>query len=150
MDCKSCKTRHRADKLIEDFGANPAGWDFKKMKAYIDENGINCPNCSKHDFTDIRTFNLMFKTFQGVTEDSKNELYLIRKQRRGFSSILPMLKEHAEKIPFGIAQIGKSFRNEITSEILFSALVNLSRWSLSFSANPAPTLNGFHTGRISA
>ena len=63
MDCKSCKTRHRADKLIEDTGVNPAGWDFAKMKAYIDEQGINCPKCGEHNFTDIRTFNLMFKTF---------------------------------------------------------------------------------------
>jgi len=77
MDCKACKTRHRADNLIEDFdGTNPAGWSNEEMINYIREKQIPCPNCGKNDFTDIRQFNLMFKTFQGVTEDSKSELYL--------------------------------------------------------------------------
>lgn len=77
MDCKSCKTRHRADNLIEAFdGTNPAGWSNQEMMDYIRDKGIACPNCGKVDFTDIRQFNLMFKTFQGVTEDSKSELYL--------------------------------------------------------------------------
>ncbi len=75
MDCKECKTRHRADNLIENFdGTNPAGWDNGKMMDYIKEHSIPCPNCGKHNFTDIRQFNLMFKTFQGVTEDSKSEI----------------------------------------------------------------------------
>ena len=77
MDCRDCKTRHRADDLIEDFdGTNVAGWSNEDMMKYINEHEIPCPNCGKHNFTDIRQFNLMFKTFQGVTEDSKNEIYL--------------------------------------------------------------------------
>ena len=77
MDCKECNTRHRADNLIEDFdGTNVAGWSNEQMSSYIKEHEIPCPNCGKHNFTDIRQFNLMFKTFQGVTEDSKSELYL--------------------------------------------------------------------------
>lgn len=76
MDCKDCKTRHRADKLIEDAGGDPNGMTFEQMSDYIRENGIKCPDCGSSNFTDIRKFNLMFKTFQGVTEDAKNELYL--------------------------------------------------------------------------
>ena len=100
MDCKSCKTRHRADKLIEDTGVNPAGWSFEKMKAYIDEQDI---------------FNLMFKTFQGVTEDAKNELYLRPETAQGiFVNFANIQRTARKKVPFGVAQIGKSFRNEIT------------------------------------
>ncbi|MFV0414488.1 MAG: glycine--tRNA ligase, partial [Oscillospiraceae bacterium] len=76
MDCRACKTRYRADQLIEADGGNPAGMDFVQMETYIKEHGITCPNCGKSDFTDIRKFNLMFKTFMGVTEDAKNEVYL--------------------------------------------------------------------------
>ena len=144
MDCKSCKTRHRADKLIEDFGANPAGWDFKKMKAYIDENGINCPNCGKHDFTDIRTFNLMFKTFQGVTEDSKNELYLRPETAQGiFVNFANAQRSMRRKIPFGIAQIGKSFRNEITPGNFIFRTREFEQMELEFFCKPGTNLEWF-------
>ncbi|MDD3692790.1 MAG: glycine--tRNA ligase [Oscillospiraceae bacterium] len=115
MDCKSCKTRHRADNLIEEHGVNPVGWDFDQMTSYINEHDLKCPNCGKHDFTDIRTFNLMFKTFQGVTEDAKNEIYLRPETAQGiFVNFSHIQRTTRKKIPFGVAQIGKSFRNEIT------------------------------------
>ncbi|HXK84375.1 MAG TPA: glycine--tRNA ligase [Clostridiales bacterium] len=115
MDCKECKTRHRADKLIEDSGANPAGWSFEEMSKYIVERNIVCPNCGALNFTEIRKFNLMFKTFQGVTEDSKNEIYLRPETAQGiFVNFLNVQRTARKKVPFGVCQIGKSFRNEIT------------------------------------
>ena len=116
MDCKSCKTRHRADNLIEDFdGTNPAGWTNQQMMDYIREKQIPCPNCGKTDFTDIRQFNLMFKTYQGVTENSKSELYLRPETAQGiFVNFANIQRTTRKKLPFGVAQIGKSFRNEIT------------------------------------
>ena len=124
MDCKSCKTRHRADKLIEDYAAengldvNPGGWTNDELLAYIKEHNIACPDCGSHDFTDIRKFNLMFKTFQGVTEDSTNELYLRPETAQGiFVNFKNVARTTRKKMPFGIAQIGKSFRNEITPGI---------------------------------
>ena len=116
MDCKECKTRHRADNLIEDFdGTNPAGWTNEQMTDYIKEKNIPCPNCGKHNFTDIRQFNLMFKTFQGVTEDSKAELYLRPETAQGiFVNFANIQRTSRKKVPFGVAQVGKSFRNEIT------------------------------------
>ncbi|NLM04416.1 MAG: glycine--tRNA ligase [Clostridiales bacterium] len=124
MDCKECKSRFRADKLIEDYfrkeGKDPSeegvdGWDNDKMKAFIDENSIPCPDCGATDFTDIREFNLMFKTFQGVTEDSGTELYLRPETAQGiFVNFRNALRSSRKKLPFGIGQIGKSFRNEIT------------------------------------
>ena len=121
MDCRDCKERFRADKLIEDFMAQNGneevvdGWDSTKMKSYIDENKIPCPTCGKFNFTDIRQFNLMFKTFAGVTEDSKNAVYLRPETAQGiFVNFKNVQRTSRKKIPFGIAQIGKSFRNEIT------------------------------------
>lgn len=121
MDCKECKERFRADKLIEDYMASVGkeevvdGWSGEKMKNYIDENNINCPSCGKHNFTDIRQFNLMFKTHAGVTEDSKNEIYLRPETAQGiFVNFKNVQRTTRKKIPFGIGQIGKSFRNEIT------------------------------------
>ncbi len=115
MDCRSCKTRHRADQLIEANGENPAGWDNAQMQSYITEKGIACPDCGKHDFTDIRQFNLMFKTFQGVTEDSKNEIFLRPETAQGiFVNFANVQRTTRKKLPFGVCQIGKSFRNEIT------------------------------------
>ena len=121
MDCKECKERFRADKLIEDYMASVGkeevvdGWSGQKMKNYIDENNINCPSCGKHNFTDIRQFNLMFKTHAGVTEDSKNEIYLRPETAQGiFVNFKNVQRTTRKKIPFGIGQIGKSFRNEIT------------------------------------
>lgn len=124
MDCKKCKARFRADKLIEDYfhaqgqdssAAGVDGWDNTKMKLFIDENNIACPNCGANDFTDIREFNLMFKTFQGVTEDSGTELFLRPETAQGiFVNFKNALRSSRKKLPFGIGQIGKSFRNEIT------------------------------------
>ena len=116
MDCKDCKTRHRADNLIEDFdGTNVAGWTNEQMMDYIKEKQIPCPDCGSHNFTDIRQFNLMFKTFQGVTEDSKSELYLRPETAQGiFVNFANIQRTTRKKVPFGVAQVGKSFRNEIT------------------------------------
>ena len=115
MDCKDCKTRHRADKLIEDNGGDANGWTNEQMMTYIREHGIKCPNCGSTNFTDIRQFNLMFKTFQGVTEDSKNEIYLRPETAQGiFVNFANIQRTSRKKVPFGVAQVGKSFRNEIT------------------------------------
>ena len=121
MDCKECKERFRADKLIEEDMQKKGkelivdGWANEKMKQYIEENGIACPTCGKHNFTDIRNFNLMFKTFSGVTEDSKNSVYLRPETAQGiFVNFKNVQRTSRKKIPFGICQIGKSFRNEIT------------------------------------
>ena len=121
IDCKSCKTRHRADKLIEEW-AHEQGKDMiadgmsdNEMITFMKENRINCPKCGAHDFTDIRKFNLMFKTFQGVTEDAKAEIYLRPETAQGiFVNVKNVLRTTRKKLPMGIAQIGKSFRNEIT------------------------------------
>ena len=122
MDCKSCKARHRADKLIEDYATehgidnlHPDGMSNKEMEAYIAEHGIACPQCGGHDFTSIRQFNLMFKTFQGVTEDSASQLYLRPETAQGiFVNFKNVQRTTRKKLPFGICQVGKSFRNEIT------------------------------------
>ncbi|HIZ19648.1 MAG TPA: glycine--tRNA ligase [Firmicutes bacterium] len=144
MDCKSCKTRHRADKLIEDTGVNPAGWSFAQMKAYIDEHGINCPECGEHNFTDIRTFNLMFKTFQGVTEDAKNELYLRPETAQGiFVNFQNIQRSTRRKIPFGVAQIGKSFRNEITPGNFTFRTREFEQMELEFFCKPGTDLDWF-------
>ncbi len=118
MDCKNCKTRHRADKLIEDFGngdVNPETLSNEEMSKYISDNKIVCPKCGSSDFTDIRQFNLMFKTFQGVTEDNKNTIYMRPETAQGmFVNFKNVQRTSRKKLPFGIGQIGKSFRNEIT------------------------------------
>lgn len=121
MDCKACKARFRADKLIEDFytakgeSVSCDGWSNEQMENFIKENNIVCPECGKSDFTSIRQFNLMFKTFQGVTEDSKAEIYLRPETAQGiFVNFKNVQRTTRKKIPFGIGQIGKSFRNEIT------------------------------------
>ena len=144
MDCKSCKTRHRADKLIEDAGALPAGWSFEEMKAYIDEHDIRCPECGEHHFTDIRTFNLMFKTFQGVTEDAKNELYLRPETAQGiFVNFANIQRASRKKIPFGVAQIGKSFRNEITPGNFTFRTREFEQMELEFFCKPGTDLEWF-------
>src|SRR5665648_455096 len=122
IDCKSCKARFRADKLIEDYLAQNDiqditvdGWSNEKMETYMKEKNIGCPDCKKTDFTPIRQFNLMFKTFQGVTDDSKAEIYLRPETAQGiFVNFKNVQRTSRKKIPFGIAQVGKSFRNEIT------------------------------------
>ena len=121
MDCKSCKARFRADKLIEDYAkehgldVHPDGWSHEQMAEYIKEQGITCPECGKSDFTGIRKFNMMFKTFQGVNEDTASQIYLRPETAQGiFVNFRNVQRTTRRKIPFGIAQIGKSFRNEIT------------------------------------
>ena len=144
MDCKSCKTRHRADKLIEDTGVNPAGWSFEKMKAYIDEQDIRCPQCGERNFTEIRTFNLMFKTFQGVTEDAKNELYLRPETAQGiFVNFANIQRTARKKVPFGVAQIGKSFRNEITPGNFTFRTREFEQMELEFFCKPGTDLEWF-------
>ena len=115
MDCKECKTRYRADKLIEDAGFNPNGMTSEQMEEFIKEKEISCPNCKAKNFTGIRKFNLMFKTFQGVTEDKKSEIFLRPETAQGiFINFSNVQRSMRKKVPFGVAQIGKSFRNEIT------------------------------------
>ncbi len=144
MDCKECKTRHRADKLIEDTGVNPAGWSFDEMAKYINENNICCPDCGKCNFTDIRKFNLMFKTFQGVTEDAKNELYLRPETAQGiFVDFKNIARTTRKKMPFGVAQIGKSFRNEITPGNFTFRTREFEQMELEFFCRPGTDLVWF-------
>ena len=150
MDCKSCKTRHRADKLIEDYAAengldvNPGGWSNDELLAYIKEHNIACPDCGSHDFTDIRKFNLMFKTFQGVTEDSTNELYLRPETAQGiFVNFKNVARTTRKKMPFGIAQIGKSFRNEITPGNFIFRIREFEQMELEFFCRPGTDLEWF-------
>ena len=118
MDCKQCKTRHRADQLIENWSEGKVsceGWSNEKMEQFIHDNNIPCPDCGGHDFTPIRQFNLMFKTFQGTLEDAKNTIYLRPETAQGmFVQFKNVQRAYRKKLPFGIGQIGKSFRNEIT------------------------------------
>ena len=149
MDCKECKTRHRADNLIEDFdGTNPAGWSNEQMMDYIKEKSIPCPNCGKHNFTDIRQFNLMFKTFQGVTEDSKAELYLRPETAQGiFVNFANIQRTSRKKVPFGVAQIGKSFRNEITPGNFIFRVREFEQMELEFFCKPGTDLEWFQYWR---
>lgn len=145
MDCRDCKTRHRADNLIEDFdGTNVAGWSNEDMMNYINEHEIPCPNCGKHNFTDIRQFNLMFKTFQGVTEDSKNEIYLRPETAQGiFVNFANIQRTSRKKVPFGVAQIGKSFRNEITPGNFIFRVREFEQMELEFFCKPGSDLEWF-------
>lgn len=144
MDCKACKTRHRADKLIEDTGVNPAGWSFEQMSDYIKEHKIACPECGACDFTDIRKFNLMFKTFQGVTENAKNELYLRPETAQGIFVNFPNIQRTTRrKIPFGVCQIGKSFRNEITPGNFTFRTREFEQMELEFFCKPGTELEWF-------
>ncbi len=149
MDCKSCKTRHRADNLIEAFdGTNPAGWSNEEMMNYIREKGICCPNCEAKDFTDIRQFNLMFKTFQGVTEDSKSELYLRPETAQGiFVNFANIQRTTRKKVPFGVAQVGKSFRNEITPGNFIFRVREFEQMELEFFCKPGTDLEWFQYWR---
>ncbi len=145
MDCKECKTRHRADNLIEAFdGTNVAGWSNEEMLSYINEKNICCPDCGAHNFTDIRQFNLMFKTFQGVTEDSKNELYLRPETAQGiFVNFANIQRTTRRKVPFGVAQIGKSFRNEITPGNFIFRVREFEQMELEFFCKPGTDLEWF-------
>ncbi len=144
MDCKECKTRHRADQLIEATGVNPAGWSFEEMAQYIKDNNIVCPDCGKQNFTDIRKFNLMFKTFQGVTEDAKNELYLRPETAQGiFVNFKSIQRTTRKKIPFGVGQVGKSFRNEITPGNFTFRTREFEQMELEFFCKPGTDLEWF-------
>lgn len=154
MDCKSCKTRHRADKLIEDYvaenglGDNPAAMSDEEMMQYIKDKGIACPNCGSRDFTDIRKFNLMFKTFQGVTEDSTSTLYLRPETAQGiFVNFKNIARTTRKKIPFGVAQIGKSFRNEITPGNFIFRIREFEQMELEFFCKPGTDLEWFEYWR---
>ena len=145
MDCKNCKTRHRADNLIEDFdGTSVAGWTNEQMTEYIKEKNIVCPNCGKADFTDIRQFNLMFKTFQGVTEDSEATLYLRPETAQGiFVNFANIQRTSRKKVPFGVAQVGKSFRNEITPGKFIFRVREFEQMELEFFCKPGTDLEWF-------
>lgn len=149
MDCRDCKSRHRADKLIEDFTGEPAdGWSNEKMMEFIKENGIKCPECGSTNFTDIRKFNLMFKTFQGVTEDAKNELYLRPETAQGiFVNFLNVQRTTRKKVPFGVCQIGKSFRNEITPGNFTFRTREFEQMELEFFCKPDTDLEWFEYWR---
>ena len=149
MDCKECKTRHRADKLIEDFdGTNVAGWTNQQMLDYINEHDIKCPQCGKKNFTDIRQFNLMFKTFQGVTEDSKSELYLRPETAQGiFVNFNNIQRTTRKKVPFGVGQVGKSFRNEITPGNFIFRVREFEQMELEFFCKPGTDLEWFQYWR---
>ena len=149
MDCKECKPRHRADNLIEDFdGTNVVGWSNEQMTDYIRDHEICCPNCGKSNFTDIRQFNLMFKTFQGVTEDTKSELYLRPETAQGiFVNFSNIQRTTRKKIPFGVAQVGKSFRNEITPGNFIFRVREFEQMELEFFCKPGTDLEWFEYWR---
>ncbi len=150
MDCKECKARYRADKLIEDYliekGETAAvdGWGEEKMLAFINENNVVCPKCGKKNFTDIRKFNLMFKTFQGVTEDSTSEIFLRPETAQGiFVNFKNVQRTSRKKVPFGIGQVGKSFRNEITPGNFIFRTREFEQMELEFFCAPGEDLKWF-------
>ena len=148
MDCKDCKTRHRADKLIEEAGFECAGWSNEKMSEFIKEQGIACPECGSTNFTDIRKFNLMFKTFQGVTEDAKNEIFLRPETAQGiFVNFSNIQRTTRRKLPFGVAQIGKSFRNEITPGNFTFRTREFEQMELEFFIKPGTNMQWFQYWR---
>ncbi len=157
MDCRECHERFRADKLIEDFceehnmevpGGSVDGWSQQQMVDFIDDNNINCPTCGKHNFTDIRQFNLMFKTFQGVTEDAKNTVYLRPETAQGiFVNFKNVQRTSRKKVPFGIGQIGKSFRNEITPGNFTFRTREFEQMELEFFCEPDTDLEWFEYWR---
>ena len=149
MDCRDCKTRHRADKLIEDFPGEPAdGWSNQQMMDFIKEHDIKCPNCGSSNFTDIRQFNLMFKTFQGVTEDAKNELYLRPETAQGiFVNFNNIQRTTRKKVPFGVCQVGKSFRNEITPGNFIFRIREFEQMECEFFCKPGTDLEWFEYWR---
>ncbi|MDR1704303.1 MAG: glycine--tRNA ligase [Clostridiales bacterium] len=154
MDCRSCKERFRADKLVEDYleahpeankdGSQPGGWDNAKLKAFIGVNKVPCPSCGKSDFTDIRQFNMMFKTFMGVTEESKNAVYLRPETAQGiFVNFKNVQRTSRKKIPFGICQVGPSFRNEITPGNFIFRTREFNQMELEFFCEPGTDMEWF-------
>ena len=155
IDCKSCKMRHRADKLIEDWNAgnsiddvNVEAMDNDTLTAYIEQNKIPCPACGKSDFTAIRKFNMMFKTHQGVTEDSAAEVYLRPETAQGiFVNFKNIQRTTRRKLPFGVCQIGKSFRNEITPGNFIFRIREFEQMELEFFCKPGTDLEWFNYWR---
>ena len=152
MDCKECKERFRADKLIEDFAAENNitlekpidAFTQQEMKEFVEAHNIPCPTCGKHNFTDIRQFNLMFKTFQGVTEDAKNTVYLRPETAQGiFVDFKNVQRTTRKKLPFGVCQIGKSFRNEITPGNFTFRTREFEQMELEFFCKPGTDLEWF-------
>ena len=152
MDCRECHERFRADKLIEDFCAETGvtlekpidAFTHAEMKEFVEANNIPCPTCGKHNFTDIRQFNLMFKTFQGVTEDAKNTVYLRPETAQGiFTNFANVQRTTRKKLPFGIGQIGKSFRNEITPGNFIFRVREFEQMELEFFCKPGTDLEWF-------
>ena len=145
IDCKNCKTRYRADKLVEDDGVEDAGgMSNEDLIKYINEHNIVCPKCGKHDYTDIRQFNLMFKTFQGVTEDSKSTIYLRPETAQGiFADYQNIQRSMRLKLPFGVGQVGKSFRNEITPGNFIFRVREFEQMELEFFCKPGTELDWF-------
>ena len=156
MDCKECHERFRADKMIEDW-CGEHGVELEKaidaftqeeMKSFIDEHDIHCPTCGKHNFTDIRQFNLMFKTFQGVTEDAKNTVYLRPETAQGIFVDFPAIQRTTrKKLPFGVCQVGKSFRNEITPGNFIFRIREFEQMELEFFCQPGTDLEWFEYWR---
>ena len=152
MDCRECHERFRADKLIEDW-CEETGYALEKpidafsqqeLKVFVEEHNIPCPTCKKHNFTDIRQFNLMFKTFQGVTEDSKNTVYLRPETAQGiFTNFVNVQRTTRKKLPFGIGQVGKSFRNEITPGNFIFRVREFEQMELEFFCKPGTDLEWF-------
>ncbi|HIR50216.1 MAG TPA: glycine--tRNA ligase [Candidatus Avoscillospira avicola] len=156
MDCKACKERFRADKLIEDYCAEKGialekpidAFSQEEMAAFIEEHQVPCPTCGKHDFTGIRQFNLMFKTFQGVTEDAKNTVYLRPETAQGiFVNFNNIQRTTRRKLPFGVCQIGKSFRNEITPGNFTFRTREFEQMELEFFCKPGTDLEWFQYWR---
>ena len=154
IDCKACKMRHRADKLIEDYNAEHGiemtveALTNEEMSAYLRDNNVPCPGCGKSDFTDIRKFNMMFKTFQGVTEDSSTELYMRPETAQGiFVNFKNLQRTTRRKVPFGVCQIGKSFRNEITPGNFTFRTREFEQMELEFFCKPGEDLQWFEFWR---
>ncbi len=156
MDCRACKERFRADKLMEEWaeengvelGKAVDAFSQEEMKAFIEEHAIPCPSCGQHDFTDIRQFNLMFKTFQGVTEDAKNTVYLRPETAQGiFVNFQNIQRTTRRKLPFGVCQVGKSFRNEITPGNFTFRTREFEQMELEFFCKPGTDLEWFQYWR---
>ena len=155
IDCKECRSRFRADKLIEDYRSEKGlpeeaidGWSNEKLEEYIRDEQIACPECGKSNYTNIRQFNLMFKTFQGVTEDSQSQIYLRPETAQGiFVNFKNVQRTSRKKIPFGIAQIGKSFRNEITPGNFTFRTREFEQMELEFFCKPGEDLEWFNYWR---
>ena len=151
IDCKSCHMRHRADKLVEEYNkennitdVNVEAMDNDALVAYIREHNVPCPGCGKSDFTDIRKFNLMFKTHQGVTEDTASEVYLRPETAQGiFVNFNNIQRTTRRKLPFGVCQVGKSFRNEITPGNFIFRIREFEQMELEFFCKPGTEMDWF-------